>query len=165
VAADPALIRVICDAVVAKIKDIWLDATGAPLGDTDAVQRCYLPDVSRAKDISNRLVFVYPLSYGQETEGGSRDEDPYKYAVGVDIWDRYTGAEVPPPVDWVDCCVDFVSCLEVVLGEPRVAIFPQTELANLYADTTNVAYVYDPERMRQDNLFLSSLELGYRMDV
>jgi hypothetical protein len=163
--ANATVIR-LCDAVVERIREILAESSlNYP---ADVVRRVYLPDAITPKDLPELRIDVYPLRYQQETAGGDRGTDALTYAIGMDVWARYAGSEPEVSTEWIDDRVTLCETLFSVLGDPRrdedgLPLF-SGEFEDVWADTNEVAYVYDPDRLRDHRVFLSSIEIGYRRD-
>jgi hypothetical protein len=154
----------LCDSVVEAIRTIL--AASEIEATSGVVQRLYLPDVLTPKNLGAIRVDVYPLRYGEEDAGGDRGSDPRRYTIGIDVWGRYTGSEPQVPLAWLDSRVLFCEQLYDSLGDPRYRAEPVLggEWADTWPSAGEVAWVYDPDRLHEHRIFLSSLEITYRRD-
>jgi hypothetical protein len=126
-----------------------------------------LPDVAEAKSITSLRVDVYPLRYGEESDGADRIADAKRYAIGIDVWDRYRGGEKDVPLLWQEEREWLTEQIAERLGDPQLSDEGEPVLAgefeDCWPDSNEVAFVYDPDRLR-DRLFSTSIEIVFRRD-
>lgn len=149
-------IREIADAVVAKIAADW-----QPTGD-DTVERVYLPGVEDIKELAGRQVQVWFEDYGQ-ADIASREQDRNSFVIVVDVYEK-CDEQGEPSVAWVDERVDWVEGIWDLLNEARnPPLFP-SPLNDVIPAASSRVGSYDPDLLREENLFASRIAITYERD-
>lgn len=153
----------VADACAAAIRAAW-DASvdHAPLAAPDGVERVYetpIADPEFLEAFAGRQVWVFPVEYGRTAM--SRSQDNRRPVICVIVAERYADGPAPVPTEWLDERVAFVE--EVVfnrLADPR----KPTIFAGLTPEEDGATVVvYDAELLVMQRLFLSMVQVRYRL--